>query len=87
MDKKFSLESQLPDNGSKDELDLPPFASGLESALSQGQSFPVEGTNVVRVPFGIRQSLKKRPVKPETWPTLVLPFQPLGSPPTPPQAA
>ena len=87
MDKKVSLESQVPDKGSQDELDLPSFDSGLESALSKGESFSVEGTNVVRVPFGIRQSLKKRPVKPETWPTLVLPFQPLGSPPTPPQAA
>ena len=87
MNKKCSLKSQVPDKGSQGELDLPSFAGGLESALSKGQSFSVEGTNVVRVPFGIRQSIKKRPIKPETWPTLVLPFQPLGSPPTPPQAA
>ena len=87
MDNKFSLESQLPDKRSQGELDLPSFSSGLETALSKGHSFTVEGTNVVRVPFGIRQSLKKRPVKPETWPTLVIPLQPLGSPPTPPQAA
>ena len=87
MDKRFPLESLSSEIESKDQVDLPSFPSGLESALSKGKSFQVEGTNVVRVPFGIRQSLKKRPVKQETWATLVLPFQPLGSPPTPPQAA
>lgn len=48
----------------------------------------VEGTNVVRVPFGVRRARRRRPERPERWATLVLPFQPGGgSNPTPPQAA
>jgi len=47
----------------------------------------VEGTNVVRVPFGIRQARRRRPERPAHWATLVLPFQAGGSHPTPPQAA
>ena len=69
------------------ELNLPRFNEGLESVLNTGKSYQVEGTNVIRVPFGIRQPLRQRPQKPETWPTLVLPFQPEGSPTPPPQAA
>ena len=71
----------------KDSLDLPDFSSNLESVLSTGKSLKVEGTNVVRVPFGIRRSRKERPDHPERIATLVLPFQPLGSPTPPPQAA
>lgn len=52
------------------------------------QSLRVEGTNVVRVPFGIRRARRRRPERPEHWATLVLPFQAGGgSNPTPPQAA
>ena len=48
----------------------------------------VEGTNVVRVPFGMRRARRRRPERPERWATLVLPFQAGGgSHPTPPQAA
>lgn len=49
----------------------------------------VEGTNVVRVPFGVRRARRRRPERPEHWATLVLPFQAGGggSHPTPPQAA
>ena len=71
----------------KGELALPTFAEGLESAMSTGKSFQVDGTNVVRVPFGSRQPQKKRPQRPQRWVTLVLPFQPIGSPTPPPQAA
>ncbi len=46
----------------------------------------VEGTNVVRVPFGVRKARRHRPERPDHWATLVLPFQ-LGGGPTPPQAA
>ncbi len=70
-----------------DELNLPSFSEGLQSALSTGRSLSVDGTNVVRVPFGIRQPRKQRPHRPERLATLVLPFQPLGSPTPPPQAA
>ena len=49
----------------------------------------IEGTNVIRVPFGIRHSRRSRPVRPEHWATLVLSFQGAGGGggPTPPQAA
>ena len=72
----------------KDDLQLPSFSQGgLESTLSNGELVEVAGTNVVRVPFGIRESRKKRPARSASWATLVLPFQPLGSPTPPPQAA
>ncbi len=71
----------------KDQLDLPSFTEKLDSVLSSGQSLQVEGTNVVRVPFGIRKSLKKRPQRPDRWATLVIPLQPVDSPNPPPQAA
>jgi hypothetical protein len=46
------------------------------------------GTNVVRVPFGVRRPRRSRPERPDHWATLVLPFQAVGgSDPTPPQAA
>jgi len=48
----------------------------------------VEGTNVLRVPFGIRRSRRPRPERPDHWATLVLPLHGNGGPhPTPPQAA
>jgi hypothetical protein len=47
----------------------------------------VEGTNVVRVPFGVRQSRRVRPQRPDHWATLVLPFHAGGQPTPPPQAA
>ncbi len=73
----------------KDGLQLPSFSDvGLDSLMSQGKSLKIDGTNVVRVPFGVRQARKQRPTRPQTWATLVLPFQPAGSPtPPPPQAA
>ncbi len=68
-------------------MNLPSFSEGLQSALSNGKALKVEGTNVVRVPFGIRHPRKQRPERPQRRATLVLPFQPAGSPPPPPQAA
>lgn len=48
----------------------------------------VEGTNVVRVPFGVRRARRVRPQRPDHWATLVLPFVAGGgSDPHPPQAA
>jgi hypothetical protein len=53
-----------------------------------GQVSRVEGTNVVRVPFGVRRARRTRPQRPDHWATLVLPFQSGGgSGPQPPQAA
>jgi hypothetical protein len=46
------------------------------------------GTNVVRVPFGVRRARRSRPQRPDHWATLVLPFQAGGGmDPNPPQAA
>lgn len=52
-----------------------------------GATQRVEGTNVVRVPFGVRRSQRPRPERPDHWATLVLPLHGGGSHPTPPQAA
>jgi hypothetical protein len=61
-------------------------ASGNTPHAAPGQR--IAGTNVVRVPFGVRRARRQRPERPERWATLVLPFQAGGgSHPTPPQAA
>jgi hypothetical protein len=67
-------------------LQLPDLPECLQSALGRGHTLSIEGTNVVRVPFGVRRPRRVRPERPERWATLVLPLQPHGSP-TPPQAA
>ena len=69
-----------------DSLRLPDLPECLQAALGRGHTLAIEGTNVVRVPFGVRRSRRVRPERPERWATLVLPLQPHGSP-TPPQAA
>ncbi len=71
----------------KEDLKLPCLTGILESTLSKGNLLQVDGTNVVRVPFGIRQPLKKRPERPERMATLVIPFNTFDSPNPPPQAA
>ena len=71
----------------KDKLSLPSISEGLDCVMSSGKSLHIEGTNVVRVPFGVRHPQKKRPQRPQRWATLVLPLQPLGTPTPPPQAA
>ena len=71
----------------KDEISLPFVPNSLDSALSTGKLMQVDGTNVVRVPFGIRQPRRIRPENPQRLATLVLPFQPVGSPTPPPHAA
>ena len=83
-DNSRGQTSQLPEIN---ELKLPSFSDGLESVFSQGNTLKVDGTNVVRVPFGIRQPRKQRPELPERVATLVLPFQPVDSPTPPPHAA
>ena len=65
----------------------PALPDCLESALERGHTSRMEGTNVVRVPFGVRQARRQRPDRPERWVTLVLPFQVQDSPTPPPQAA
>ena len=65
----------------------PELPGCLESALERGHTLQVEGTNVVRVPFGVRRPRRQRPDRPDTWATLVIPFQVMDSPTPPPQAA
>ena len=60
---------------------------GLEASLSGGKTLTIDGTNVIRVPFGIREPRKKRPEQPERLATLILTFQSEGNPTPPPQAA
>ena len=71
----------------KDNLSLPSFPDCFESVLKKGELLQVSGTNVVRVPFGVRQPKKQRPAKLSTWVTLVLPLQSFDSPTPPPHAA
>jgi hypothetical protein len=58
----------------------------LPKILANGETINVEGTNVVRVPFGVRKAKRRRPERPEHWATLVLPIQ-SWDPTPPPQAA
>ena len=87
MEKNTPIDHSLGDSSQSEFLDLPSFSKSLDSFFSQGKSLNVEGTNVVRVPFGTRRPLRQRPEGPERLATLVLPFQPMGSPTPPPQAA
>lgn len=61
--------------------------SGGGSTPAGGQILRVEGTNVLRVPFGVRRARRTRPQRPDHWATLVLPFQGQGDPTPPPHAA
>lgn len=64
-----------------------PEPPGQADKQAVTQSLRVEGTNVVRVPFGVREARRSRPPRPDHWATLVLPFQAGGSDPNPPYAA
>ena len=62
--------------------------NGIRDSLGTSGSRRVEGTNVVRVAFGVRRPRRSRPERPDHWATLVLPFQAGAGPwPTPPHAA
>ena len=66
-------------------LDLPNFLN--HSSSGQNSEIPtVEGTNVIRVPFGKRFSKKQRPVKNQNIATLILPITAYNNP-TPPHVA
>ena len=86
MNKKTScdLQDQIKN---RDNLSLPSFSNCFESVLKKGELLQVAGTNVVRVPFGVRQPKKQRPAKISNWATLVLPIQSFNSPTPPPHAA
>ena len=57
----------------------------FQDRLARGETVNVSGTNVVRVPFGVRRSRRDRPERPDNWHTLVLPLQRFE--PTPPPQA
>jgi hypothetical protein len=73
--------------GPKQAPSLPQLPEGLESAFNRGHTLSIEGTNVVRVPFGARLARRTRPERPDHWATLVIPLQPIVNPPPPPAAA
>ena len=86
MNKKTSFD--FPDQMiKKDDVSLPSFSNCFESALKKGELLQVAGTNVVRVPVGVREPKKQRPAKISSWATLVLPLQSFDSPTPPPHAA
>ena len=63
-------------------LDLPDFILTDTSDILKA-----EGTNVIRVPFGIRLSKNKRPEKNQHIATLILPITSINSPTPPPNVA
>ena len=65
-------------------VDLPNFVNNLSGDNSNICS--IEGTNVIRVPFGKKFSKKKRPEKNQNIATLILPLSSYSSP-TPPHVA
>ena len=65
-------------------IDLPNFVNN--SSGENSNIFPIEGTNVIRVPFGKKFSKKKRPEKNQNIATLILPLSSYSRP-TPPHVA
>ena len=65
-------------------LDLPRFTGDLHN---HSEIRSVEGTNVIRVPFGLRLSKKKRPEKNQNIATLILPLNACNNPTPPPFVA
>ena len=63
---------------------LPDFVNNFSEDNSNICS--IEGTNVIRVPFGKKFSKKNRPVKNQNIATLILPLASYSSP-TPPHVA
>tara|TARA_Y200000002_G_scaffold258499_1_gene214358 strand:+ start:213 stop:464 length:252 start_codon:yes stop_codon:yes gene_type:complete len=66
-------------------LDLPNFVNNLSGNISEVSS--VEGTNVIRVPFGKRLPKKQRPEKNQNIATLILPINTSINPTPPPHVA
>ena len=79
-DFKSSKVKKLPIQN----VDLPNFVNNSSGDSSTICS--IEGTNVIRVPFGKKFSKKKRPEKNQNIATLVLPLSSYSSP-TPPHVA
>ena len=66
-------------------LDLPSFVNNSSGFNSKVNS--VEGTNVIRVPFGKRFPKKQRPDKNQNIATLILPINTFMNPTPPPHVA
>ena len=66
-------------------LDLPDFLNNFSENNKKVCS--VEGTNVIRVPFGKRLPKKQRPEKNQNIATLILPINTLLNPTPPPHVA
>ncbi len=79
-DFKSGKVKHLPINN----LKLPNFVSNFSGNNSKVSS--VEGTNVIRVPFGKRLPKKQRPDKNQNIATLILPINTYFNP-TPPHVA
>ncbi len=71
----------------KDGLTLPNLSGMIDSSSNKEKLSAIDGTNVVRVPFGVRQPRRQRPNIPDRLATLVLPFQRSDFPTPPPHAA
>jgi len=80
--KKDSFKDRKVQYLSKNSVKLPEFINYEEIDLKSQ-----EETNVIRVPFGIRLSKKKRPVKNQHIATLILPITSISSPTPPPNVA
>ena len=65
-------------------LDLPNFDN---FSLNNSKVSSVEGTNVIRVPFGKRFPKKQRPDKNQNIATLILPINTFINPTPPPHVA
>ena len=79
--EKHSTKDRKIQYLSNNSVKLPEFINHEEIDL-----IPIEETNVIRVPFGIRVSKKKRPQKNQHIATLILPITSINSP-TPPNVA
>ena len=66
------------------DIDLPTFSNN--SSEDKSNICPIEGTNVIRVPFGKKFSKRKRPEKSQNIATLILPLSSYSNP-TPPHVA
>ena len=80
MEKHSTKDSKIQ-YLSNNSVKLPEFIKHEEIDL-----ISIEETNVIRVPFGIRVSKKKRPQKNQHIATLILPITSINSP-TPPNVA
>tara|TARA_Y100001978_G_scaffold54791_1_gene49187 strand:- start:88 stop:330 length:243 start_codon:yes stop_codon:yes gene_type:complete len=79
--EKHSTKDRKIQYLSNNSVKLPEFINHEEIDL-----IAIEETNVIRVPFGIRVSKKKRPQKNQHIATLILPITSINSP-TPPNVA